>query len=277
MNKKDLADNKKKYEKSLICKELSGRTIQKYMKDIDKFIDFCRNDVNIDKEYMILYKNFLLGKYKLTSVNSYIIAVNRYMKWLNKEELIIKTVVLEKKNSLDNVITEEEYRRILECAKKKKNNKLYFIMKTLAATGIRVGELKYITYNAIESGSFIACNKGKRRRVYLTWELCELLMEYCDKHDIREGLVFRGRNGNQPTDTTGIWKNMKTIAKTAGVDPKKVYPHNLRHLFAKTYMTQVGNIAELSDILGHSSIETTRIYTLTSGNEKRMVLGSLGL
>ena len=199
------------------------------------------------------------------------------MKWAGREDLVLKTVRIQKKTSMENVISRQEYEKMLEVAKKQTSQRNYMIMKVLAMTGMRVGELQYLTTEALKTGKITIIKKGKYREVCMQKSLIKMLREYCRKEEIFSGYLFFGRNRKQPLDTTGVWKMLKKIAGKAGVDPEKVYPHSFRHLFAKTYMQEIGNILELADILGHSNIETTRMYTLTSTEEKRNALEKLEL
>lgn len=154
---------------------------------------------------------------------------------------------------------------------------MYYILRTIALTGIRIGELKYITVDAVNTGWAEVYNKGKYRNIYISRNLSEELLNYCNDNGISTGIVFRGRNREEGISPAGVWKNMKYIAEQVGVPLEKVYPHNLRHLFAKTYMEKVGDVTELSDLLGHSRLETTWIYTKTTAEEKRNRLEKLDL
>ena len=176
----------------------------------------------------------------------------------------------------DRELTKQEYERLLIAAKSKKNQKLYLIMQTICSTGIRVSELKYITVESLRLGQAQVKLKGKIRTVILTRELCKILRAYTKDENITEGCIFITRNGN-PVDRHSIWKAMKKLCEDAGVEKEKVFPHNLRHLFARTFYSIQKDIVRLADILGHSSINTTRIYTIENGDIHRQQMHRLGL
>lgn len=263
------------YEKDMKLQELSARTIQKYISDIRQWLEVVED--YITKEDVIGYKNLLCEKYAVSSANSKIISVNRYLKWLEHPELVVKTKRIQKKGGLDNVITRESYLKMLYCAKMHNKNKIYFIMKTIAQTGIRIGELKYVTVEALKEGSTIVWNKGKFRTVYFVSSLCQELLEYCVEQDLHSGVIFCGREKGKAITPGAVWKSLKYIARQVEVPEMMVYPHSFRHLFAKEYMRKIGDISELADLLGHSRLETTWIYTKTTSNEKRQKLELLDL
>ena len=176
-----------------------------------------------------------------------------------------------------NVITREYYLKLLDTAWKLNKKKIYYIMKTIAQTGIRVGELKYVTVEAIQVGITIVWNKEKYRNVYLTNKLCEELKIYCSDNNISEGPIFCGNKKGQTITNGAVWRSLKYIAIQAGIPQELVYPHSFRHLFAKEYMRKIGDISELADLLGHTRLETTWIYTKTTSEEKRVRLEHLDL
>lgn len=263
------------YEKQMKIDELSERTIGKYLFDVEQWLDFQSRE--IDMESMIEYKQYLSKTYAVSSMNSKLIAVNRYLKWMNHAELTLKTQRMQLKTCIENMLSKEEYHRMLGFAKRTNRMKMYHIMRTIALTGIRVGELKYITVSALQSGRVEVYNKGKFRTIYISRHLADELMEYCKEREITDGIVFCGRVRSSSISAVGVWKNMKHIAEKAGVPLEKAYPHSLRHLFAKTYMEKIGDVTELSDLLGHSRLETTWIYTKTTSEEKRRRLEKLDL
>lgn len=263
------------YEKQMWGEELSERTIKKYLFDVVQWLKL--QDRYIDMESMIAYKGLLVRKYSVSSVNSKLISVNRYLKWIGHEELILKTKRMQPKSSIENMLSKEEYNRMIEFAKRTNRKKMYCIMRTIALTGIRIGELKYITVSSVRAGMAEVYNKGKYRNIYISKHLAEEILDYCHENRIESGIIFHGRNKEQGISTVGVWKNMKYIASRANVPLEKVYPHSLRHLFARTYMEKVGDVTELSDLLGHSRLETTWIYTKTTSEEKRNRLEKLDL
>lgn len=263
------------YEKEMMLQELVGKTIKKYIADISMWLKWADNC--IDKENVIAYKKYLCQRYAVASVNSKIISVNRYLKWMNLSELAVKTKKIQKHNGLENMITKECYLKMLRYAETHNKRKQYCIMKTIAQTGIRIGELKFVTVEAIKEGSTIVWNKGKYRTVYFTDNLCHELLQYCMEIECSTGVIFSGREKGSPITPGAVWKSLKYIAKQVDVPEVTVYPHSFRHLFAKEYMRKVGDISELADLLGHSRLETTWIYTKTTSDEKRRKLELLDL
>ena len=261
------------YEKAMMLQELAGRTIQKYMADISMWLKWADDCIN--KENVIAYKEYLCQRYAVASANSKIISVNRYLKWMNLPELAVKTKKMQKQNGLENMITKECYLKMLHYADAHNKRKQYCIMKTIAQTGIRIGELKFGTVEAIKEGSAVVWNKGKYRTVYFTDNLCRDLLQYCMEIDCSTGVIFSGRENGSAITPGAVWKSLKYIARQVEVPETMVYPHSFRHLFAKEYMRTVGDISELADILGHSRLETTWIYTKTSSEEKRKRLEQL--
>lgn len=211
-----------------------------------------------------------------STLNLAIIAVNKYLKFCGLKECTVKTEKIQKRKSLENVISIEEYRQMLKYAKQCKRKKYYYIMKTLAQTGIRVSELQYFTVEVLEKKKIQASNKGKIREIYLPDGLIQELYEYCRENGISSGVIFKG-NTSKPIGRASVYKMLARIGSKVGIAKEKVYPHSFRHLFAVTYMNCYGNLTELADILGHSNLETTRIYTLTTVEEKRKRMDSLGL
>lgn len=264
------------FEQELEQQEYSPITSKKYVKDVERMLRLIKAE-KIDKSTLQTYKNHIMERYKPNTVNSYIMSVNTFMKWAGREDLTLRTIRIQKNTSMENVLSREEYETMLEVAKENKSMRNYMILKVLAMTGMRVGELQYLTVEALEQGTILVKKKGKYREVYLQESLIHLLKEYCEKEGITSGYLFFGRKKEKPLDTTGIWKLLKNIAKLGGVDADKVYPHSFRHLFAKIYMEEVGNVLELADILGHSNVETTRRYTLTTVKEKKEALERLNL
>lgn len=255
--------------------ELSNATIKKYIADIKQWLYEVPEIVS--KHDMLNYKEEMSEKYKVASVNSKIISINRYLKWLGFKELTVKTKRIQRSNGLENTITKEYYLKMLHYAKTHNKKKMYYIMKTIAQTGIRIGELKFVTVEAIMEGSTIVCNKGKYRSIYFTNNLCRELLQYCEECNCATGIIFVGRECGKALTPGAVWKGLKYLAKKSEVPDKMVYPHSFRHLFAKEYMKKIGDISELADLLGHSRLETTWIYTKTTSDEKRKKLEFLDL
>lgn len=264
------------YENYLKEMELSKGTCDLYLKQAKLFLDYV-GDRPLSKEVAVSYREELLQrKLSISTVNLYLIAVNRYLKYAGCSSFVVRTVKVQKKNSVENVISRREYQSLLSYAKSSGHEKYYYIMKTLAMTGIRISELKFFTVEAMQKGMTYVYNKGKSREVYLPDCLIVELTEYCEREHLREGIIFRGKE-NQPISRTTVYKMMVHLADMVGVPKEKAHPHSFRHFFALTYMEHYANLAELADILGHSSIETTRIYTTSSSEEKRRRLNHLDL
>lgn len=264
------------YKTYLYKEERSPATIEKYTRDILAFYHSVRDVVS--KEAVIEYKRALAEKYKATSVNSMLVAINRFFQFLGWSECTVKLLKIQRKNfrETERELTRDEYLRLLEAARSQKNERLYFLMQAICSTGVRVSEHRFITVEAVKRGTARIVNKGKERLVLLPPMLKTLLLEYCRKRGIKTGPVFVTGSG-KPVDRSHIWRLMKELCRAARVDPGKVFPHNLRHLFALTYYRLEKDIIHLADILGHSSVETTRIYTATSGNSQKKTLSRLGL
>lgn len=261
----------------LINEEKSNATVEKYLHDV---ICFTRRfkDCELIKSVVLSYKNELLETYAASSVNSIISSLNSFFEFMNWRELKNKTVKIQKKIFAceDKNLTKAEYEHLLVAAQSKQNQRLYLLMQTICSTGIRVSELKYITVAALDIGRTEINNKGKRRIVFLPSKLCKTLKKYVREQKIKSGAVFVSKNG-RPLDRSNIWASMKKLCESANVSPQKVFPHNLRHLFARTYYSLQKDIVRLSDILGHSNINTTRIYTQENGDIHRQQIQKLGL
>lgn len=278
MTTRELRENLQKFEKYLFTEEYAEATIRKYIFDVNKCLGFMgKKNREVNKEYLRKYKSYLLSQYSPSTVNSYMISINKYLKWNGLKDLQMKTIRIQKKTCLENVISTEEYMTLLDEAKRRGKIRDYLIMRAMAMTGIRVGELKYITVDSVRDKKLLINNKGKYRTVYLPVSLCELLERYCRAQQIDTGMIFTGSSRDKSLSESAVWKMLKKTAESAGIDKKNVYPHSFRHLFAKTYMKKVGNIMELADILGHSNVEITRIYAVTTAEEKRQTMECLDL
>ena len=265
------------YTAHLRREERSPGTIEKYLRDVEAFFSFVGGDA-VTKETAIQYKEHLKKKYKPASVNSMLAAVNRFFREMGWFGCIVKALKIQREafRSKERELSKEEYFRLLEAAKENGNTRLYLLMQTLCATGIRVSELPFITVEAVRSGQAIVSLKGKTRRILLTAALRRELSRYIKERGLKSGSVFVTKSG-RPMDRSNILHEMKALCDAAGVDRKKVFPHNLRHLFARTFYQASRDVVQLADILGHSSIETTRIYLLTTGAEHLRRLERLGL
>ncbi len=269
----DLSTELEKYRQYLMDQKLSPHTIQKYIGDIKLLFSESETNVTISQSHVEAHFSQLEKHLKISTVNSYKKSCNKFFCWANSN-IKLELTPMQNKNSLENVLSLEDYDTLICVAMQKNKYKAFVIMSLLANTGIRVGEIKFITREALYEKGFWVYNKAKYRYVCLPNSICELLEIYCKYENITKGPIFLGRGG-APISEKGVWIMLKRLARTAKVDEKLVYPHSFRHLFAKLYIDKTGNIADLADILGHSSIETTRIYTRTSISEKRKVLNSL--
>ena len=267
----------KLFEQYLFENEKANHTIQKYIHDVKVFTDWLPHE-NITKSNILSYKAYLCEKYAPASVNATLSSLNCFFAFCGWYDLRVKNLKIQRQifASTEKELTKAEYDRLLTAAKSKKNERLFLLMQTICSTGIRVSELKFITVESVERGIAEINCKGKRRQVFLPKELRKMLGRYIREQKIKNGAVFVTKNGN-PLDRSNIWSDMKKLCKTANVSEKKVFPHNLRHLFARTYYSLQKDVVRLADILGHSSINTTRIYTMETGNIHRKQIEKLGL
>ena len=226
----------------------------------------------------IHYKEYLVQKYAPSSVNSMLAAVNRFFKEMQWFECIVKPLKVQRQTFRDKEreLSKDEYFRLLNAAKMRNDMRLYYLMQTICSTGIRVSELKFITVQAIQSGRALVSMKGKTRMVLIPSALCRVLKRYIKERGIQKGSIFITRSGS-PMDRSNILHNMKALCEMAGVDRKKIFPHNLRHLFACLFYKAEKDLSRLADLLGHSNINTTRIYTSVSGQEQARQIEQLGL
>ena len=257
--------------------EKSRATIQKYIRDLESFFSFA-GESEITKEMAVRYKEALQRRYKPVSVNSMLAAVNRFFREMEWYDCVVKTVKVQRQTFRDQEreLTREEYFRLLSAARKQGNTRLYLLMQTLCATGIRVSELQFITVEAVRCGRAAVSLKGKTRTVLLPSDLCRVLDDYAEEQKIGSGSIFVTKHGN-PMERSNILHEMKGLCDTAGVEPRKVFPHNLRHLFACQYYQMEKDLSRLADILGHANVNTTRIYTCVSGDEQLRQIEQLGL
>lgn len=266
-----------KYLNHLMEEEKSVATLKKYRHDLNELHNYLQGML-LTKSILIEWKKYLIEKYAPSTVNSMLIAVNGYLRFFSWHDLSMKLLKIQKPLFSDEnkELTREEYARLVMTASKRSNARLSLILQTICATGIRVSELKFITIEAVQTGRTEISNKGKRRVIFLPQQLRKLLRKYAQKHGKISGPVFTTRTG-KPLDRNNIWRDMKALCTEAKVAPEKVFPHNLRHLFARTFYSLEHDLSRLADILGHSSIVTTRIYTAESGTVHARQMGRLGL
>lgn len=263
------------YKKYLTEEEKSQATIDKYIRDITAFCEWI-NGRSIEKKTILEYKEILISAYAPQSVNSILSSLNSLFDYLDWHDYKVKTLKFQKQifSDKDKELTKAEYMRLLQAAKN--NKRLYYLMQTICSTGIRVSELKYITVDAVNLGQANIHCKGKMRTVILAKQLCKILKRYIKENNIKNGAVFVTKTG-KPLDRSNIWSDMKKLCDSAGVARSKVFPHNLRHLFARTFYSLQKDIVRLADILGHSSVNTTRIYTMESGDIHRRQIEQMRL
>lgn len=266
------------FRNCLILNEKSEATIRKYLHDIRVFLDYQKNKKTVCKEDVMGYKEWLEQRYAVRSINSMLTALNCFLNFLGAEECCVRLLKVQQQTFCDKrkELSREEYFRLLKTAQQQGNIRLYLILQTICATGIRVSELNYITINALKTGTATASNKGKTRIILIPKELCHSLLVYAQEKKVTSGSVFITASGN-PVNRSNIWTAMKKLCEKAGVNPSKVYPHNLRHLFARSFYQKEKDISRLADILGHKSVNTTRIYIVSSGEEHRAQINALQL
>lgn len=274
MNKYELVSSLSEFIVELRYAEKSENTIKKYQNNIKMFIDFLESDTEITKDHVLEFKQHLINRnFKTATINNYVVTVNKFLKWVNLKDCTVKQIKQQRKSSLNEVLSIADYKRILKFAKKCNRMDIYYIVKILAMTGIRISELQYFTVENIKSNYIYVHNKGKERVIVIRQDLARELRKYCRINNINKGYLFRGENPGQMIDKSTIWRNMKKIAGKARVKKTKVHAHSFRHLFAKIFLNEYqNNITELADILGHNTLETTRIYTRTTDEEKRKKL-----
>lgn len=260
----------------LLREEKSTATQEKYLRDVRAFYAFAGSRP-VTKEMVVAYKrNCTERGYAVRSVNSMLASVNSFLCFLGWTQCKVKSIRIQRQVycAEDKELTKAEYMRLLNAAKK--NEQLNLLLQTICGTGIRVSELRYFTVEAMRRGEVTVDCKRKTRRVLVPGKLKRALLDFAKRRNISSGPIFLGK-GAKALDRSSIWRQMKGLCQAAGVAPSKVFPHNLRKLFARTFYGIEKDIAKLADILGHSSIDTTRIYIMTTGVEHRRKIERLGL
>lgn len=265
------------FKEHLILEERSVATIQKYIRDVKAFTAYAQNSA-ITKETVIAYKKYLQENYAVRSVNSMLASINSFFSFFGWNDLKVKSLKLQQQVFCpeEKELTKGEYTRLCRAAVRKHNERLNLILQTICGTGIGVSELQYITVEAVKHGEAVVRCKGKTRAVFIVRELRKKLLRYAAEQNIQSGMIFVTRTG-KPISRTNIWREMKALCVEANVNPQKVFPHNLRHLFARVFYGIEKDIAKLADILGHSSINTTRIYIISTGMEHRRRMENMHL
>lgn len=277
MEKKITKTRIEQFQNLLIEDERSAATIQKYLRDVEAFWAFVGDEV-MTKETAIRYKQYLKENYKPASVNSMLAAVNRFFREMGWSDCVVKAMKVQRQafRSEERELTKTEYFRLLKAAKEKNNTRLYLLMETLCATGIRVSELPFITVEALKTGRAVVSLKGKTRTVLIPANLRRELICYARNKGLKNGSIFVTKSG-RAMDRSNILHEMKSLCEAASVERNKVFPHNLRHLFACLFYKLEKDLSRLADMLGHSNINTTRIYTCVSGDEQERQIERLGL
>lgn len=264
------------FRENLIREEKSAATVEKYLRDAGAFLAYSVGH-SITKEHTVAYKRSLQEQgYAIRSINSMLASINSLFDFLGWTDCKVKNLRCQRQTycAAEKELTKAEYMRLLDASKHQEQ--LNLVIQTICSTGIRVSELKYFTLEAMRQGEVSVRCKSKTRTILVPGKLKKLLLNYAKKNNISRGTIFITRNG-KPLDRSNIWAQTKRLCKTAGVNPSKVFPHNLRKLFARTFYGIEKDIAKLADILGHSSIDTTRIYIMTTGTEHRRKIERLGL
>lgn len=281
MNKKDIENKKQEWLDLEFEDEKSENTIKRYECAVNKFLKYIP-DGDVTKTTMINYKRHLIDTYSPKTVNNEIVIINKLVKYCESNiddlsclkrfdsKLAVKNIKVQEKASIEDVITKEEYKRMLRMAKKKDEMDMYYIMRILGETGIRIGELKYFTIESLRKGPYITVrNKGKTRDIIVDTKLRRELIAYAESNGIEDGKLF-------DTDYMNVYRGLKHVAgQCRGIKLSKIHPHAFRHLFATRFMEQIGDVTELKDILGHSSLDTTSIYSKSTKKQKKKHLDEL--
>lgn len=271
----EMLDNYRGY---LEDEERSKATVEKYLRDVKAFFEFLGEGRSMTRERVREYKQELKENYKISSANSMLAALNSFFVFLGREELKVKLFKVQRALYCrpETELTGKDYERLVQAARRKGDLMMSMLIQTMGSTGIRISELPFVTVEALQTGRAEIYNKGKSRVVLLPEELTRLLKKYCRKTGIRAGSVFVTKYGN-PVDRSNVSKKMKQLGREAGVDTAKVFPHNLRHLFARTFYNIEKDVVRLMDLLGHSSINTTRIYTADTEEQPRRQMSRMKL
>ena len=258
-----------RFKEYLLEEEKSTATIEKYLRDVRTFYLFLA-DKAISKGEAMAYKEYLTEHYAPASVNSMLIALNCFLRFIGEADCCVRLLKIQRQIFCDQEkeLSRQEYQRLVKAAE---DTRISYVLQTICGTGIRVSELQYITVEAVRNGKATVNCKNKTRVIFIPSPLQKLLKRYIKRQGLQSGSVFVTQNG-KPLNRSNIWRDMKALCKQAGVSPQKVFPHNLRHLFARMFYSIDKDIVRLSDLLGYSSINTTRIYTMENGDQHRKQL-----
>ena len=266
------------FVRQLRAEEKSTGTMEKYLRDIHAFAIWL-NGGPVSQETVVAWKEYLLAAhYAPVTINSMLAALNRLFTFLGWHDCRVRSLKIQRRPFRDagRDLTQEEYRRLVAKARRLGKKRLALVMETIGAVGIRVSELPYITVEAAQQGQTVIQLKGKVRIILLPDSLCRKLLNYAQKQKIVSGEIFLTRNRTR-LSRKQIWSGMKSLCKATGIASSKVFPHNLRHMFAKAFYKATRDIVKLADVLGHTNIETTRVYLISTGVEHRNILESLRL
>lgn len=281
MDKKTFIINEQdveEFREYLLERENTSATIEKYLRDVRKFIKYAGVGEVLDKEKLLQYKEWLIKNYSVSSANSMLAALNQFLIFREAGRLRVKRIKVQRMDVLrtERELTRKEFQMLVRTARQCGKEQIAMIMETMCATGIRVSELKFFCVENLRSGVIKVWNKGKYRIVILPEILRKKMLLYIGKEKIRTGMIFCTRTGNEK-NRSNIWREMKNMAEKAGISPGKVFPHNLRHLFARTFYRETKNLINLADILGHSSLEVTRMYAAEGISEWKRNLEKIKL
>lgn len=265
------------FEEELYINEKARATREKYVRAVKKLSEYLENR-ELTKRRLMEYREHLREGHKAQTVNGALTAIHSFLDFLGWQDCKVRLLKVQHQAFLEEMkeLSEKEYRRLLETAEKQGKERLCLLMQTVCSSGIRIGELVYVTVEAAKAGRAEIRMKGKNRTILLQKELRKKLLRYADKQGIKSGHIFRTRSG-RPLDRSNICHDMKKLCEEAKVDRHKVFPHNLRHLFARSFYAATKNLAHLADVLGHSRIETTRIYVAVSAAAHEKILNGLRL
>lgn len=258
-------------------REKAASTIEKYMTDVRTFLSYLDMDYWVDKPKIMEYKEWLCKNYAPASVNSMLASLNQMLEFLGASSLKVKRIKIQSQTFLADgkEMSKEEYKRLLSAAREK-SEQLAMGIETLAVTGARISELAYFTVENVKKGFVEIVNKGKHRTILLSDSLRRKLLYYAVKQEIKRGHIFITRNG-RPKNRSNFWREMKALKESANVAGEKIFPHNLRHLFARLFYKQTKDLTGLADLLGHSSLDTTRIYTASSSRHYKKEIENMEL
>ena len=275
MNKDELKERFPLFILEQSEEEKSKNTLKKYQRNIESFIDWLPEGAEIEKPIVIEYKRHLLEDlhFRTNTINNYIISINKFLYWCGINDCKVKQLKKQHAASNSEILSLADFKRLLRMARRLRQEDTYLIMKILAMTGIRIEELSFFTVENVKSNYIHVRNKGKERSIIIRQDLSREIRAYCRENGIKSGVIFFCQTPGKMMAKSTIWRRMQKIAGIARVNKNKVHAHSFRHLFAKMFLEEYnGSIAELADILGHNSLETTRIYAKTTDEEKRRKL-----